>query len=171
MNNYSLFLIRHALPSDAYYDNRPPGPGLGATGQMQAEWLGNQLKAEGIYQLFVSDFRRTLETAGIISQLVGGLPIHADIRLRERQAEEESHESLVARVGDWWQETLPHLRLANSAVVAHGGSLNMLLAQLDADFQRFHYPYCDPYLVRTPIAGYWKISLKPLSAQLFPCPI
>lgn len=171
MIKMALYLIRHALPSPAQYDNRPPGPGLGKVGQLQAEWLAKQLGNEGIRRIYASDFLRTVETAKIIVEATKIPEIQFDVRLRERQAEEESHESLVARVGAWWADEYPEIRQEVTGVVAHGGSLNMVLELLDRGYAGFYYPYCDSYEVRTPIAGYWKIAFNPIEAQLYTCPI
>jgi broad specificity phosphatase PhoE len=166
-----LYLIRHAQPAPEVYDNRYPGPGLGELGRKQSEWIAAKVAPEGIATIFCSDFERTLQTASELERRSGIAPIYPAPELRERQAEEESHESLKNRVHKWMEDHLEFLKSFPCAIVAHGGSLNMILEFLDPFGDRFQSPYCDPYGVKTPIAGFWKIDLKFRKATLSQCPI
>ncbi|MCB9230366.1 MAG: histidine phosphatase family protein [Bacteroidia bacterium] len=165
-----LYLVRHALPGQQGYDNRFPGPGLGSLGRKQAAWIGEFLSNKELTSIWSSDFIRTMETAKEIQLHFPHLQIRKDKRLRERQAEEETHESLARRVKEWCLENLEQINSQSVAVVGHGGSLNMILNFLDPGYQKFNYPYINEFQVRTPIAGIWEIDLHRDSAKLNTCP-
>lgn len=67
-------------------NRRDPGivdPGLTELGRAQAEAAAAALAAEGVTELIVSPYRRTLETAGIVAGRLG-LPIRIEPLVRER---------------------------------------------------------------------------------------
>ncbi len=166
-----LYLIRHALPGLKDYDNRFPGPGLGNLGRLQGKWIQQQFSAKRVDIIWASDFVRTLETATFLKSQFPQATFRPDRRLRERQANEESHESLVARVSEWFHEDFQTVSQEGAVVVAHGGSINMILNLLDSGYLHFEYPFLDQYEVRTPIAGIWTINLQNQQAELLQCPI
>lgn len=165
-----MYLVRHALPGVIPYDNHFPGTGLGDMGKRQAQWISGFLENEKIECVWASDFTRTIETAAVICTRFPNLELSYDVRLRERNPEVETHESLVARVSDWYQSTIEKLVQERTMVVAHGGSINMILNCIDPGFQEFDYPHIDKYDVRTPIAGIWKVDIHARTAELTQCP-
>lgn len=165
-----LFLIRHALPAPTSYDNRPPGPGLGEKGIRQAEWISQFIGSYLPARIASSDFTRCMETAQILIASSQESSLEIDIRWRERQAEEESHASLLARISDW-RESLNGKTKPVQIVVAHGGSINAMLELLDPNCTQFSYPYRDQWGIFTPIASIWEINTERNQAQLHPCPI
>lgn len=165
-----LYLIRHALPAIASYDNRPPGPGLGELGMRQAQWIQEFIAPLLPLQVYSSDFTRSLDTARTALGPKFKDCLNIDGRWRERQAEEESHASLLDRVSNWWEECHSKNN-TDQIVVAHGGSINAMLEILDPTSRIFHYPYRDQWGIYTPIAGIWEIDISDHQAQLHPCPI
>jgi broad specificity phosphatase PhoE len=83
-----IFLIRHGEAESntrRILDSFPGNPAFGLTeiGRQQVVLSAEAVAAEGIDALFASPMRRTRETAEIISEACGGLPIRFDERLRE----------------------------------------------------------------------------------------
>lgn len=167
----NLYLVRHALPGIKGYDNRWPGPGLGPVGKLQAQWIESQFVNKRFNALWASDFIRTIETAEYVRKTNPRISLKTDLRLRERQAGGESHNSLVTRVHNWMEEKLEDLKARPTCIVAHGGSLNMILEYLDPTENNFSYPHLSSHGVKTPIGGIWEINLLTFQALLIQCPI
>lgn len=160
-----LYLIRHAQPGPAAYDNLPPGPGLGTLGQQQADWIADQLADQGIQQLWASDFTRTLETLAPLHARLPHLPLHTTPALRERAPDRESHDSLVQRVRDWFMPRLSEFQARPTAIFSHCGPINMLLDCLDPGQTRLTYPFRNEFGCLTPCAGMWVIRFADTGIQ------
>lgn len=61
-------------------------PDLTAVGVEQARAAAERLRREGVRRLVTSPYRRTLRTAGIVAEALGGLPVAVDPDVRERCA-------------------------------------------------------------------------------------
>jgi 2,3-bisphosphoglycerate-dependent phosphoglycerate mutase len=168
-----LYLIRHGMPAIADYDNRHPGPGLGELGKAQAIWIAQQLRSLGIAQAFASDFTRVLETMEPFMASQGSLKPTTAIALRERDPKVEPHESLVARVQNWWAENEALILAKNTAIFSHCGPLNRILNILDPEETSFQYPFTSPHGCHTDIAGIWRLERNEgqWSGELIPCPL
>jgi broad specificity phosphatase PhoE len=87
-----MLLIRHAESEwnlhfgQSRIDPGIPDPVLTAEGLVQAEAIAGQLRGSGIRRLLSSPYRRTLQTATIISKALGGVEIEIEPLVRERRA-------------------------------------------------------------------------------------
>ena len=78
-----LYLIRHGQSTNNEGKlPRAADPPLTDIGLEQARWVGESLKDEGITRLYSSPMLRTLQTAQIISDIIG-LPLHIFVGLHE----------------------------------------------------------------------------------------
>ena len=78
-----LYLIRHGQSTNNEGKlPRAADPPLTDIGVEQARWVGESLKDEGITRLYCSPMLRTLQTAQIISNIIG-LPPHIFVGLHE----------------------------------------------------------------------------------------
>lgn len=155
----NLYLIRHGQPELAEYAGFP-GPKLGTLGQMQAEEIGRILKSKKIKQVHTSDYSRTIETAKPFLKNCSSIDYSEVIKLREREKEIESHESLVVRVQSWFAENIDTITNQDTAIFGHCGSINMILIYLDSDLTLMKYPYVDNYKCLTPLGGIWQLNFE-----------
>ncbi len=169
----TLHLIRHAQPNVADYDNRYPGPDLGAEGHRQAQWIADTLQSKGLAQIFASDYPRVLQTLQPFLEINPRLPIHTTKALWEREPTIETHQSLQTRVQEWFLQSLPEIKRMPTAIFAHCGPINMILEYLDPDKAHLNYPFTSPHGCHTPCAGIWEIQFTDtaIEGELFSCPI
>jgi broad specificity phosphatase PhoE len=156
----NLYLVRHALPEAVHYDNRYPGPNIGAQGNQQAAWIARFLASRNITQVWASDYPRVLQTMAPFLEIANGLRVHTTKALWEREASVEAHECLVKRVHDWFSHSLHEIRKGNTAIFSHCGPINMILEYLDPAKTQLRYPYVCPHGCHTPCAGIWEINLS-----------
>ena len=154
----TLYLIRHARPHVAGYDNRYPGPDLGEEGHHQAQWIASILQSKGIQQIHTSNYPRVLQTLQPLLLYLPETQIHTTEALWEREPSIESHESLVQRVHAWLRVEIPAIQATTTAIFAHCGPINMILEYLDPRKTQFQYPYTSPHGCHTPCAGIWEIQ-------------
>ena len=83
-----VFIVRHgasadAVPGEAYpFAGKWSNPDLSPTGREQAERIGDRLAHEPISAIYVSDLRRTQQTAAPLAERLGLTPIE-DAGVRE----------------------------------------------------------------------------------------
>jgi broad specificity phosphatase PhoE len=88
LHSQTIWLARHGNRHDFVYPewfNTAPrryDPPLSADGFIQAQTLGQRLKAENIQHLFVSPFLRTLQTADEVAKIIN-LPLNLEAGLGE----------------------------------------------------------------------------------------
>jgi broad specificity phosphatase PhoE len=97
----NLIILRHAEFDKSPDMNTHPGPRLNQTGKRQSEKLAAYLSCQSITCVFTSDFTRCIETGIPLSALkrIGMEHVKA---LRERNPEQETHQSLNDRVKKWF---------------------------------------------------------------------
>lgn len=81
-----IILVRHAeseMNKLGMHQGQLHDGELSPEGIEQAELLSNSLKSEFITEVYSSDMKRTLQTANILAQRLGGKKVNADKRLRE----------------------------------------------------------------------------------------
>ena len=85
-----MILVRHAQSEwNVHYGRTRVDPGipdaaLTAEGERQARALAPELAAHGLARLVASPYRRALQTAAILAEELGGLPIAVEPLVRER---------------------------------------------------------------------------------------
>ena len=70
----TIFLVRHAERADTAAGTTTPDPSLSDAGRARAVSLATMLKDAGITAIFVSEFRRTRETAAPLADALGIVP-------------------------------------------------------------------------------------------------
>jgi glucosyl-3-phosphoglycerate phosphatase len=147
---------------------------LNPTGLEQARRAAAYLRAHPVERIFASDMRRAWQTAQAAAEIVGA-PVTAEPRLRERwfgdlvgtpshdldwRHEPPNGETLrdfVARTQDGLQDALD--TEASTLVVAHGGSLYVLVFSLGADLLEQHIANATPLLFEFEAqTSQWRIS-------------
>jgi broad specificity phosphatase PhoE len=82
-----LFLVRHGRvhnPDELAYGHLPRF-GLDAEGRLHAERAASWLVSYQIAAIFASPLLRARQTARVIQQAAGDIPVHQDVRLRESE--------------------------------------------------------------------------------------
>jgi probable phosphoglycerate mutase len=147
---------------------------LNPTGLEQARRAAAYLRAHPVERIFASDMRRAWQTAQAAAEIVGA-PVTAEPRLRERwfgdlvgtpshdldwRHEPPNGETLrdfVARTQDGLKDALD--TEASTLVVAHGGSLYVLVFSLGADLLEQHIANATPLLFEFEAqTSQWRIS-------------
>ena len=157
----TLYLIRHAQPAVPDYDNRYPGPNLGEEGHRQAQWIAEVLSKKGIQKIFASDYPRVIQTLHPFMDQNPSINVQVTKALWEREPSIETHESLVARVHEWFSANKDEILSTSTAIFAHCGPINMILEYLDPRKTQLQYPYTSPHGCHTPCAGIWEIRFTP----------
>ncbi len=125
-----FYLIRHAQPDYAapvpYH--RPPGPGLTAHGQAQAQALGPLLRGTSIERVASSPLRRCTMTAEPIATALG-VPLVIDPDLAETQPDETPADVAVRML----RAALGQTDRRIVALVGHAAPLTQLLRTLTHD--------------------------------------
>jgi 2,3-bisphosphoglycerate-dependent phosphoglycerate mutase len=154
-----LILIRHALPQRIENADGVADPGLQPLGHEQARRMAEWLSHEDIHHIAVSPKRRAIETAvplaevtGLVPEVVAGLAeidraSRTYIPVEEMRRENNAHWQALVN-GDWKSvgyhdpgefqrevvaakddllERFPDHRIA---IVAHGGTINAIVAHL-----------------------------------------
>jgi|GEM_PF-7031806 len=152
-----VYLVRHAAPKEPFYSGFP-GPPLGEHGQLQAQRIGAFLQKKQVDLVFSSDYIRTLQSLAHYQQLTQK-KVHIAKELRERENLIETHDSLVYRVQNWFENFL-NSHSENMVIFSHCGPINMILSYLDPDQTLMDYPYSCEFLCLTPKAGIWELELE-----------
>ena len=156
-----IYLIRHASPdrsrTDIPYDV-PPGPGLDAQGEREANLLGEFLRAAGIGRMYASPFERAQRNAAIAAAQLG-LDVLLEPMIGEWHAAERARD-VVARV----EPVLARVRdesvlVGPVCLVSHGGTIGVMLRKLGmareaVDRYRARYGGTTP----SPTAGAWRAT-------------
>jgi glucosyl-3-phosphoglycerate phosphatase len=169
-----IFLRHGETEGNARRVYQPPDIPLNPTGQAQARRAAAYLREHPIERILASDMRRAWETAQAAAEMVGA-PVIAEPRLRERwfgdligtpsmdldwRNEPPNGESLrefVVRTQAGIHDALD--TEASTLLVAHGGSLYVLVYSLGADLLEQHIANATPLLFEYDAdAGRWRIS-------------
>ena len=169
-----IFLRHGETEGNARRVYQPPDIPLNPTGQAQARRAAEYLREHPIERILASDMRRAWETAQAAAEMVRA-PVIAEPRLRERwfgdligtssedldwRNEPPNGESLrefVERTQNGIQDALD--TEASTLVVAHGGSLYVLVFSLGADLLERHIANATPLLFELESdADRWRIS-------------
>lgn len=169
-----IFLRHGETEGNARRVYQPPDIPLNPAGQAQARRAAEYLRGHTVERILASDMRRALETAQATAELVGA-PVIPEPRLRERwfgdlvgtssvdldwRREPPNGESLqefVVRTQAGFQDALD--TDASTLLVAHGGSLYVLVFSLGAELLQQHIANATPLLFEYEAqAGRWRIS-------------
>ena len=169
-----MFLRHGETDGNARRIYQPADIPLNAAGQAQARRAAEYLREHPVERILASDMRRAWQTAEAAAGMVGA-PILAEPRLRERwfgdligtssmdldwRIEPPNGESLsafVLRTQAGFHATLD--TDASTLLVAHGGSLYVLVFSLGADLLEEHIANATPLLFEYQAqAGCWRIS-------------
>lgn len=169
-----IFLRHGETEGNARRVYQPPDIPLNQAGQAQARRAAEYLRTHPIERILASDMRRAWETAQAAAELVGA-PVFPEPRLRERwfgdligtsstdldwRNEPPNGESLpefVLRTQAGIQDALD--TEASTLLVAHGGSLYVLVFSLGADLLEQHIANATPLLFEYQSgADRWQIS-------------
>lgn len=169
-----IFLRHGETEGNAQRVYQPPDIPLNSTGQAQAKRAAEYLREHPIERILASDMRRAWETAQAAAQMVRA-PVIPEPRLRERwfgdligtsstdldwrneppngEVLHEFVERTQAGIGDALDTE------ASTLLVAHGGSLYVLVFSLGADLLEQHIANATPLLFEfEPDADRWNIS-------------
>ncbi len=149
-----FLLIRHTEFDKTDNMNDYPGPSLNDFGKTQSMQLCEYLAPLNIDSLFSSDFYRCKETVKPFLEH-RSLSVEYLKDLRERNPDKESHQSLNDRVKAWFEIEKTKLFTSNCIVIAHCGSCNMILEEIDTKHLPLYFKYEDEYHCHTPKAGFW----------------
>jgi len=169
-----IFLRHGETEGNARRVYQPADIALNAIGQAQARRAAEYLRAHPVERILASDMRRAWQTAEAAAQMVGAA-VTPEPRLRERwfgdligtssidldwRKEPPNGEPLhefVARTQAGFQDALDSD--ASTLLVAHGGSLYVLVFSLGAELQEQHIANATPLLFEYEIhASAWRIS-------------
>lgn len=109
-NVHTIFLVRHAEKNSA-----APDPGLSPEGQKRAECLATMLKDAGIKHIYVTDAKRTQETAA---------PLAKDLKLTPAIIPAKDPNSMI--------RDLTYAGAGNILAVGHSNTLPFILARMKA---------------------------------------
>lgn len=109
-NVHTIFLVRHAEQGPA-----SPDPALTPAGEKRAECLANMLKEAGIKQIYVTDMKRTQQTAA---------PLAKALKLTPSVLPAKDPNTLI--------RNLTYAGTGNVLVVGHSDTLPFVLARLHA---------------------------------------
>jgi broad specificity phosphatase PhoE len=153
----NLIILRHAEFDKSPDMNTYPGPCLNHTGRRQSEELATYLSSQTLTRVFTSDFKRCIETGVPLSALkrIGMEHVKA---LRERNPEQETHQSLNDRVKKWFVHEKNILLKTNTLIISHCGPINMMLEEIHDTELPLTYTYTDEYLCHTPKSGIWNFE-------------
>ncbi len=175
-----IFLRHGETEGNAKRLYQPPDIPLNSTGEAQARRAAEYLREHPVERIFASDMLRAWQTAHAAAQ-VAGAPVVAEPLLRERWFGDlvgtssldldwryeppngETLQEFVARTQDGFHNALDSD--ASTLVVAHGGSLYVLVYSLGADLLEEHIANATPLLFDYETdAGCWRISnIAPVS--------
>lgn len=151
-----LYIVRHGHPQQGtglLYD-RVPGPALSEIGRAEAHVTAMFLLNLGIEQVFTSPLERTLETARIITAVLGVPMVVEDALAEHRNG--EKFEDVKARTGGFVSQ-VEFGPWATIALVTHGSPIKALLqvlSQEKIDLSKYVYPNGN----HVPTAGVWHAS-------------
>ncbi len=175
-----IFLRHGETEGNAKRLYQPPDIPLNSTGEAQARRAAGYLREHPVERILASDMRRAWQTAQAAAEIVGAT-ITAEPRLRERWFGDlvgtssidldwrheppngESLDKFVQRTQAGFQEALD--TDASTLLVAHGGSLYVLIYSLGAELLEDHIANATPLLFEhDPGHGCWRISnIAPIS--------
>jgi broad specificity phosphatase PhoE len=169
-----IFLRHGETEGNAQRIYQPADISLNQRGQEQARRAAEYLRAHPVERILASDMRRAWQTAQAAAEMVGA-PVIAEPRLRERwfgdligcssvdldwRHEPPNGESLrdfVARTQSGLSDALDSE--APTLLVAHGGSLYVLVFSLGAELLERHIANATPLLFEfDPGAARWRIG-------------
>jgi probable phosphoglycerate mutase len=169
-----MFLRHGETEGNAKRVYQPADIPLNATGQAQARLAAQYLRAHPVERILASDMRRAWQTAQAAAEMVGA-PIIAEPRLRERWFGDligtsskdldwrheppngETLQDFIARTQAGFHQALD--TDAPTLLVAHGGSLYVLVFSLGAELLEQHIANATPLLFEyDEPAGCWSIS-------------
>lgn len=99
----TIFFVRHGRvenPKEIFYA-RLPGYHLSQTGREEARQAAMLLKNEPIVALYASRMERTIETAQILSEALGGIDIRTDDRILEIRSPLQGHPEVELSAREW----------------------------------------------------------------------
>ena len=175
-----IFLRHGETEGNAKRLYQPADIALNSAGEAQARRAAEYLREHAVERIFASDMRRAWQTAHAAAQIVGAQVV-AEPRLRERWFGDlvgtssldldwrheppngESLQEFVERTQDGFFDALD--THAPTLVVAHGGSLYVLVYSLGADLLEDHIANATPLLFEyASDASCWRISnIAPVS--------
>ncbi len=169
-----IFLRHGETEGNAGRVYQPSDIPLNSTGQAQARRAAEYLREHSVERILASDMRRAWQTAEAAAEMVGA-PVIPEPRLRERwfgdlvgtssmdldwRKEPPNGESLhdfVVRTQAGFHDALD--TDASTLLVAHGGSLYVLVFSLGADLLEQHIANATPLLFEYQAhASCWRIS-------------
>lgn len=169
-----IFLRHGETEGNAKRVYQPPDIPLNPAGQAQARCAAEYLREHPVERILASDMRRAWETAQAAAESVGA-PVIAEPRLRERwfgdligtssadldwRREPPNGESLhefIERTHAGFHDALD--TEASTLLVAHGGSLYVLVFSLGAELLEQHIANATPLLFEYEAqAECWRIS-------------
>ena len=169
-----IFLRHGETEGNARRVYQPPEIPLNQRGEQQARLAAEYLRQHAVERILASDMRRAWQTAQAAASMIGA-PVIAEPRLRERwfgdlvgtsstdldwRNEPPNGESLrefVARTQAGLSDALD--TDAATLLVAHGGSLYVLVFSLGAELLERHIANATPLLFEfESAAGEWRIS-------------
>jgi glucosyl-3-phosphoglycerate phosphatase len=169
-----IFLRHGETEGNARRVYQPPDIPLNPTGREQAKRAAEYLRAHPVERILASDMRRAWQTAEAAAELVGA-PVIPEPRLRERWFGDligtsstdldwrneppngERLQDFVVRTQAGFRDALD--TDASTLLVAHGGSLYVLVFSLGAELLERHIANATPLLFEYEAhASAWRIS-------------
>src|SRR5919198_2237473 len=162
-----LYIVRHGHPQQGTglaYD-RVPGPALSEIGHAEALGSAQYLVNRDIELIYTSPLERTLQTARVITSVIG-VPLLVEPALAEHRSDEKFEDvkgrvrNLLARVDAQPQSIV--------AFITHGSPIKAILQVLSLetiDLTRHSYPNGNHaptagiWLAQRDLFGVWQLSL------------
>jgi broad specificity phosphatase PhoE len=138
-----IFLVRHAERA-ATSGRVPPDTGLSAEGKTRADHLGQQLKDAGITAIFITEYKRTQQTAAPLAHSLGIQPeiISAgDLRSLMAKIKNETGNVLVVGHSNTLPQIINALGVHARVVISEGDYDNLFIVVPDRKPELIHLHY------------------------------